>query len=114
MQCLPMAFTAGSRRHRATVILLYININHHVGEPKQTQTRYTVFLDQEFRTTVQYYYGIEKDNIKNEVWCCFFDDHDFGAAHSGWVFVRVKNHNKSRLPKKVSCGVVLMASTMLQ
>ena len=44
----------------------------------------------------------------------FFDDHDFGAAHSGWVVVRAKNHNKIRLPKRVSRGVVLMASTMLQ
>ena len=25
-----------------------------------------------------------------------------------------KNHTKSRLPKRVSCGAVLMASTMLQ
>ena len=42
------------------------NINPHVVTPKQTQTtssRYTVFLDQEFRTTVQNY-GTEKDNIK--------------------------------------------------
>ena len=27
-------------------------------------------------------------NIKNGVWFVFFDDHDFGDAHSsGWVFV---------------------------
>ena len=37
-----------------STFILYININHHVGtKTKQTQTRYTVFLGQEFRTTVQ-------------------------------------------------------------
>ena len=30
------------------------NLNHDVVTPKQTQTRCTVFLDQEFRITLQY------------------------------------------------------------
>ena len=35
-------------------VILYTNIHYHVGTSKQTQTRYyTVFLDQEFWTTVQ-------------------------------------------------------------
>ena len=25
-------------------------------------------------------YSKGKDKVKNEVWCCFFDDHDFGDA----------------------------------
>ena len=47
----PQCSNTGSTE--STVKLLYININDHVGEPKQTQTRYTVFLDQEFRTMLQ-------------------------------------------------------------
>ena len=35
------------------IVILDTNINHDVGTPKQTQTRYTVFLNQEFRTAVK-------------------------------------------------------------
>ena len=28
-----------------SIVILYTNISHHVGTPKQTQARYTVFWD---------------------------------------------------------------------
>ena len=46
-------------------------VGEWVVTPKQTQTRYTVFLNYEFRITVQYYYGMEENKIKNEVKCYF-------------------------------------------